>query len=84
MFKLFYISYITNRVIAMGFPATGCESLYRNSLSEVKRYFEKYHNNKIKVYNLCIEIEKIYSKARFPDNQVALFPFKDHQVCPLK
>ena len=68
----------------MGFPATGCESLYRNSLPEVKRYFETYHNNKIKVYNLCLETEKIYSKERFPDNELALFPFSDHQICPAR
>jgi len=68
----------------MGFPATGCESLYRNSLSEVKRYFSTHHNNKIKVYNLCMEIEKIYSKSRFPINEVALFPFSDHQICPTR
>lgn len=66
----------------MGFPATGCESLYRNSLSEVKRFFETYHNNKIKVYNLCMETEKIYPKSRFSGLNVALFPFSDHQVCP--
>lgn len=68
----------------MGFPATGCESLYRNSLSEVKRYFENYHNNKIKVYNLCLETEKIYPKERFSGNEVGLFPFSDHQVCPTR
>lgn len=68
----------------MGFPATGCESLYRNSLPDVRRFFETYHNNKIKVYNLCIETEKIYSKDRFPGVELALFPFSDHQVCPIR
>ena len=68
----------------MGFPATGCESLYRNSLNEVKRFFETYHNNKIKVYNLCMEIEKIYPKIKFPDIDIGLFPFCDHQVCPIE
>lgn len=30
------ITYITNRVIAMSFPATGMEQMYRNSISDVR------------------------------------------------
>jgi phosphatidylinositol-3,4,5-trisphosphate 3-phosphatase and dual-specificity protein phosphatase PTEN len=70
--------------MAMGYPAVGCESLYRNTLSSVRRFFKTYHKNLIKVYNLCLESEKIYSKDRFPDIEVALFPFSDHQICPVR
>ena len=77
-------SYITKKVMAMGYPAVGCESLLRNSLSDVKRFFSTNHNNKIKIYNLCLETEKLYSKERFPENEVALFPFSDHQSCPVR
>lgn len=70
--------------MAMGFPAIGCEALYRNSLAEVKRFFECYHKNKIKVYNLCLETEKIYPKSRFPESDVGFFPFSDHQACPTR
>ena len=77
-------SYVTKRVIAMGYPASGCESLYRNNLSDVRRFFEVQHKNKVKVYNLCFEPGKIYPKERFPGLNVALFPFSDHQVCPIR
>ena len=32
------ITYITNRVIAMSFPATGMEQMYRNSISDVRSF----------------------------------------------
>ena len=51
------LSYITPRVIAMGFPAggvgtaTAVESLYRNSAADVRKYLEAKHGNKYKVRN---------------------------------
>ncbi len=39
----FYIRYITKRVIAMGFPTTGCESYLRNSANEMQNFFKMYH-----------------------------------------
>jgi phosphatidylinositol-3,4,5-trisphosphate 3-phosphatase/dual-specificity protein phosphatase PTEN len=37
------LTYITDRVIAMGFPSEGTEGVYRNKLSTVKVFFEKRH-----------------------------------------
>jgi hypothetical protein len=76
--------YITKRIIAMGFPATGCESFYRNSFSDVKQFLTEEHGNKYKVYNLCMEKNRIYKKTAFGGPKVSLFPFKDHQSCPVK
>jgi len=76
--------YITKRIIAMGFPATGCESFYRNSFSDVKQFLTEEHGNKYKVYNLCMEKNRIYKKTAFGGPGVSLFPFKDHQSCPVK
>ena len=78
------LSYITKRVIAMGFPSTGCESLYRNSLNDVKKFLYEEHGTYFKVYNLCMENDRIYNKNIFSGAKVALFPFQDHQACPVK
>ena len=78
------MSYITDRVIAMGYPSTGCETIYRNSLVDVVNFFHKYHNDKVKIYNLCLEKERIYDKRIFSKSQVGLFPATDHNPCPIK
>ena len=71
--------YITHRIIAMGYPATGCESFYRNSFKDVKQFLNEEHGEKFKVYNLCMEKSRIYKKAAFGGPGVSLFPFQDHQ-----
>ena len=49
------LSYVTDKVIAMGFPSESIESIYRNSLDEVRRFLEDKHKDHFKVYNLCAE-----------------------------
>ena len=78
------MSYITNRVIAMGYPSIGCETVYRNSLTDVVNFFHKKHNDKVKIYNLCLEKERIYNKNLFSKSYVGLFPATDHNPCPIK
>ena len=86
------MAFITKRVVAMGYPSIGCESVYRNKLEDLKNFFAKYEPE-YKVYNLCIEDGRIYQKRSFnvvSDNgimeqkKVGLFPFLDHQPCPIK
>jgi len=43
------LSYITKRIIAMGYPSGGFEALYRNSISDITRFFKIEHNNMVKV-----------------------------------
>jgi len=74
------LSYITERIIAMGFPTEDIDKLYRNSITDVKRFFTKRHPNKYKVYNLCSERE--YEENTF--EKEAYFPFDDHQAPSLK
>ena len=78
------MSYITEKVIAMGFPSTGMEKMYRNSLSDVIKFFHVRHNDQVKIYNLCLEKDRIYNKNLFPNSKVGLFPATDHNPCPIK
>ena len=78
------MSYITERVIAMGFPSIGCETIYRNSLNDVINFFHTKHNDKVKIYNLCLEKSRIYNKNLFINSSVGLFPATDHNPCPIK
>ena len=77
------MAYITERVIGMGFPATGCETFYRNTLIDLKAYLDTYHQE-YKIYNLCIEKKRIYPKNIWFEKKVGLFPFNDHAPCPIK
>ena len=78
------MSYITEKVIAMGFPSTGVETMYRNSLSDIIKFFHTRHNDQVKVYNLCLEKDRIYNKNVFPNAKVGLFPATDHNPSPIK
>jgi len=69
------LSYVTDRIIAMGFPSEAMESMYRNSLEEVRRFLEERHRDKYKIYNLCSE--RSYDISKF-HSRVAVFPFDDH------
>ncbi len=75
--------YITERVIGMGFPAYGCERIYRNTLEDTRNFLDRYHRD-YKIYNLCIEKDRIYPKTYFENTLVGLFPFNDHSPCPCK
>eukprot|EP00808_Paulinella_micropora_P017200 g3906.t1 len=77
------LSYITPRIIAMGFPSTGTEGFYRNNMKDVKRFFLKYHENHFKVYNLCAE--RVYDKANWTDigGEFGYYPFQDHNPCAM-
>ena len=78
------MSYITERVIAMGFPSVGCETIYRNALPDVLEFFHEKHNDQVKIYNLCLEKNRIYNKNIFSRSSVGLFPATDHNPCPIK
>ena len=78
------MAYITDRVIAMGFPSVNYERIYRNSIDDVIAFFEKYHKSNVKIYNLCLEKDRIYNKALFGKGKVGLFPSMDHNPCPVK
>ena len=73
------LTYITTKIIAMGFPSTSIEGIYRNNMEDVKKFFTKRHPEHYKVYNLCDD--KKYAKDCF--YKQGYFPFKDHEAPPL-
>ena len=73
------LTYITTRIIAMGFPSTSLEGIYRNKLEDVKEFFIQRHPYHYKVYNLCAE--RTYPEGTFYNQ--AYYPFKDHEAPPL-
>ncbi|XP_031480074.1 phosphatidylinositol 3,4,5-trisphosphate 3-phosphatase and protein-tyrosine-phosphatase PTEN2A-like [Nymphaea colorata] len=83
------MTYITENIIAMGFPAGDIssgifgyvEGFYRNHMEEVMKFFDTHHKGKYKVYNLCSE--RLYDASLF-EGKVACFPFDDHNCPPIQ
>ena len=47
------LTYITDRVIAMAYPASGFfEKAYRNSIEDVAQYFNEYHTDNYLIFNV--------------------------------
>ena len=60
------LTYITDRIIAMGFPASGVEATYRNSIDNVSSFLRERHGLNYLVFNLS---ERKYDYTKF-NNQV--------------
>eukprot|EP00808_Paulinella_micropora_P007961 g43736.t1 len=74
------LTYITERIIAMGFPSTGVESAYRNDVVQVSHMLRTYHRDHFHIFNLT---ERVYDYSKF-DGRVAEFGWPDHQSPPLE
>ncbi|KAL2094377.1 hypothetical protein ACEWY4_009096 [Coilia grayii] len=75
------LTYVTDRVIAMSFPSSGKQSLYRNPIKEVARFLDTKHLDHYKVYNLCSE--KAYDPQNF-HYRVERVLIDDHNVPSLE
>lgn len=71
------MTYINNRIIAMGFPSVNAESLFRNPRGKVIDFLESQHGKCFKVYNLCSERD--YDDEVF-EGRVGRYPFDDHNA----
>ena len=67
------ITYITKKVLAMSYPASGFESLYRNSISDVTNYLDREHPDHYKVYNMSNREYKVQAFERSVD-----YKWEDH------
>lgn len=73
------LTYITNRIIAMGFPGDGIRGLYRNDGQKIAKFLKQYHNDHFMIFNLS-QLE--YEKDKF-DNNIMLMGWPDHHNPPL-
>ena len=73
------LAYITQRIIAMGFPSSGISSAYRNPQKQVSDFFETNHPGHYKIFNLA---EEPYDQTKF-SGPIEHFPFPDHHSPPL-
>ncbi|XP_021905399.1 phosphatidylinositol 3,4,5-trisphosphate 3-phosphatase and protein-tyrosine-phosphatase PTEN1 isoform X2 [Carica papaya] len=71
------MSYITERILAMSFPAERMRAMYRNPLWQVKSVLDMRHPGHYKIFNLCIE--EAYDPLHF-HGRVERFPFDDNHV----
>jgi len=58
-------TYITQRIIAMSFPSSGIETIYRNKIDDVVAFVNKYHMDHYKIINLS---HREYDYSKFGNN----------------
>lgn len=73
------LTYITPRIVAMGYPASGVEGVYRNHIDDVSRFLEQKHKSHYLVFNLS---GRRYDNSKFNDNVLEL-GWPDHHSPPL-
>ena len=79
------MTYITSRIIAMAFPASGIEATIRNPRHHVISYLKKRHPAKYLVFNLCgPERRWVYSPSEFSHENARdgaiILPIKDDNI----
>eukprot|EP01004_Peranema_trichophorum_P002068 NODE_1281_length_2032_cov_122.313777_g1086_i0.p1 GENE.NODE_1281_length_2032_cov_122.313777_g1086_i0~~NODE_1281_length_2032_cov_122.313777_g1086_i0.p1 ORF type:complete len:593 (-),score=46.34 NODE_1281_length_2032_cov_122.313777_g1086_i0:169-1947(-) len=74
------LTYITTRIIAMSWPGVGMNKYYRNDVAQVRKFLDKYHRSKYRIYNLSSE--KAYDPAFFR-YRVRRFMLERYHPCDL-
>jgi len=77
------VTYITDQLIRLSQPVEKVESLFMNPIKEVQQFFEKYHKDNFRLYNLCPNNYQAYSSEKF-NNAVVRFPVPDESLPTLQ
>jgi protein-tyrosine phosphatase len=75
------LSYITPRLLGMGFPFQGVSSLFGNPSDELYRFFQERHAGHFRIFNLVHE--QRYDLEMF-HGTVALYPWEENTPPPLE
>lgn len=74
------LTYITDRIVAMAFPADGVEAAYRNHIDKVALLLHENHGNHYVLYNLS---NRPYEESKFLGEVINWCGFPDHHPPPL-
>lgn len=72
------LTYITPRIIAMAYPALGLESMFRNKITDVSKFFKQKHEKNYKIINCS---SRLYDYKYF-ENRVIDMKWPNHYPCP--
>ena len=68
------LTYITPRIIAMSYPASGVESMYRNNIDHVAKFLNKRHGENYYIINVS---SRLYDYSKF-GNRVLQIVWPNH------
>lgn len=74
------LTYITDNLIAMSYPSTGLEGLYRNPIDRVAAFLDKKHGQKYWLIN--VSERATYDKAKYFGNRATEYHWPDHHGPP--
>lgn len=70
------LTYITPQLIAMAYPASGIEQIYRNTITDVAAFLQSQHADSYEVINVS---DRAYDYSFF-GGRVREYPWPDHQA----
>ena len=71
---------VPNRIIAMSYPASGFESLYRNPIDQVAQFLDQKHGDKYYIINTSERAT--YDGDRYFGSRVTNYHWPDHHGPP--
>ncbi|PRP86374.1 phosphatase tensin type domain-containing protein [Planoprotostelium fungivorum] len=78
------LTYITDRIIAMGYPGDGIRSIYRNDVSEVASFFKEFHYDHYRIINISEIPYNDTTKQILGIDSTEYMGWPDHHPCSLR